>query len=117
MKKTLALLLALVMVLSLCACGSKEETQNQTPTTSNEPTATEEPTTNSEDIKELFFEVGEEAITPNFTFTVNEIGFSDSICIETGDRIGLYSKSGSTMTTISKFQTSDSSNMMEHGTA
>lgn len=40
MKKALALVLALVMTLSLCACGQKETTPDNTPSTTGDGTTT-----------------------------------------------------------------------------
>ena len=83
MKKTLSLILVLVMCLSFCSCGENK--------TDNSP-VTE--TTTTETTEKTVIEVGKENITKNFTFTVNEIGFSESICIEKGDKIGLASETG-----------------------
>lgn len=67
-KNIVALLLALVMCFSLCACGSQAT-----------------------------FGIGEETTTDNFTFTVNEIGCSKDICVDENDSFGLYSVSGNSL--------------------
>lgn len=96
MKKAISMLLALVLCLSLCACGGGNETPETTEVTTE---ATKEATTppTEEQVQEAFFEVGKETVVNNFTFTVNEIGFADSICIEESDTISLYSKNGSSV--------------------
>lgn len=81
MKKIFSLILAVVICLSLCAC-EKNNTDNSPKTTTTETTESN------------VIEIGKEHITKNFTFTVNEIGFSESICIEKGDKIGLPSETG-----------------------
>ena len=83
MKRTLSIILALLMCLSLCACGDN---------TGDDSSAAE--TTTEETIDPNAIVVGKEHITKNFAFTVNEIGFSESICIEKGDKIGLASETG-----------------------
>ena len=83
MKKIIALLLTVLLCLTLCACGGNN----------NEAPAENEK--NDSSVKDdSFIEIGEEIVTDNFTFTINEIGFSDDICIEKGDTLGLYSKQG-----------------------
>ena len=77
MKKFLALLLVVVLGLGLCACGNKNDDLAQS--------------------GKSYIELGKETVVENFTFTINEIGFSDDICIEKGDSLGLASKAGDSM--------------------
>ena len=112
MTKTISLFVALVLCLSFVACSSGNDTLKTTeeitetlspPTeeiteTLSSPTEEITETLSSpteEQAQEIFFEIGKETVVNNFTFTVNEIGFADSICIDTGDTIGMYSKNGS----------------------
>lgn len=88
MKQILTLLLAVCVCIGLMACGAKEEAV-EAPTTEAATEAATEATP-----ADIYFEVGKEMVVNNFTFTVTEIGFADSICIEKGDSIGMYSKTG-----------------------
>ncbi len=89
MKKVMALILAGLLCLLFCACGD-----NQTDVYTTNQNETTVPIVQPEGD---FFEVGKEKVIPNFTFTVNEIGFSDSISIELGDTIGIASNKGDTV--------------------
>jgi len=112
MKKLLALLLVVLLGISMAACGGQntsaeapaapdnitEEAPASPITEKPENTGeiAEEPETEAEDAQDgrVYFEPGKETAVENFVFTVNEIGFSDTICIEKGDRLGLGSKTG-----------------------
>lgn len=65
MKKTISLLLALVLCLSLCACGEKEDNK---PTKATEPAPTTEPT--------VQLELGEPASTDIAEFTLDKSQFT-----------------------------------------
>lgn len=94
MKKLLALLLVAVMSISIVACG-EQDTSADNSTVSDDTSIEDTVATNTEEQEEkIYFEIGKETTVENFTFTVNEIGFSDSICIEKGDTLGLASKTG-----------------------
>lgn len=76
MKKALALLLALVMVLSLAACGGVEKT----------PETTKAPSTEATDPTEQLLAVGDEVETENFRFTLKAAEFTDKILVCNGER-------------------------------
>lgn len=116
MKRTLTLLLAILMGISMVACGGREapdtlpaetpavsdDAPAETPAVSDDNALDASDDTSGEDAEEedaqqeadAYFEVGEEVRSDNFVFTLNEIGFADSICIEKGDSLGLASKTG-----------------------
>ena len=77
MKKALALLLALVMVLSLAACGGVERT----------PETTKAPSTEATDPTEQLLAVGDEVETENFRFTLKAAEFTDKILVCNGERV------------------------------
>ena len=94
MNKPLLFVLTLAICLSLCACGA-ENTSGNDPVTSNDTSTGDTVDTSIKEQEEkAYFEVGKETTVENFTFTVNEIGFSDSICIEGGDTLGIASNTG-----------------------
>ena len=75
MKKALALLLALVMGLSLCACGAEKT-----------PETTEAPSTEATEPTEQLLAVGDEVETENFRFTLKAAEFTDKILVCNGEQ-------------------------------
>ena len=96
MKKTLYIILAFLLCISLCACGNETNnddnytTSNDTETPSN---TTEETTENNTEANEKY-SVGETASTEVIEFTLNSIEFADSVSLSSGDNFLLPCNEG-----------------------
>ena len=85
MKQTLALLLALIMCLSLCACGSEKQSEaSEAQSVSDAASGT--PAESVTDAAEGHIAIGEEVETNNFRFTLKAAEFTDKILVCNGEK-------------------------------
>lgn len=93
MKKTISLLLALVMCLSLCACGDGNDASEATEV-KEEPIETEAPATESTELESIELVIGETYSLPAFDITITGFDFTEKATFPDGDGFSLVPQNG-----------------------